>query len=71
MMAVAVATSAEFQAARPELLFEERSRLELEFDVSVDGERFLMVQHDETAAREIRVVLHWTEELKRLAPPEN
>jgi len=71
MMAVAVATSAEFQAARPELLFEERSRLELEFDVSVDGERFLMVQHDETASREIRVVLHWTEELKRLAPPEN
>lgn len=71
MLAVAVATSFEFQAGRPELLFEEPSRLELAFDVSADGERFLMIQHDETASREIRVVLHWTEELKRLAPPEN
>ncbi|GMR24358.1 MAG: hypothetical protein BMS9Abin37_2890 [Acidobacteriota bacterium] len=70
-VAVAVATSSEFHAGRPRLLFEEPSRLEPEFDVSADGERFLMVQYNETASREIRVVLHWTEALKRLAPEEN
>ncbi len=39
------------------------------FDVSPDGERFAISRFpEETAAREIHVVLNWTEELKRLVP---
>ena len=40
------------------------------FDVSNDGQRFLMVQIDpeEWVADELVVVLNWFEEIKRLAP---
>jgi hypothetical protein len=38
------------------------------YDVAPDG-RFLMIQRlDPESPREIRVVLNWTEELKRLLP---
>jgi serine/threonine-protein kinase len=40
------------------------------FGVSVDGQRFLMIQETapEERSRQIHVVLNWTEELKRLVP---
>jgi len=38
------------------------------YDVSHDGERFLMMKEIEPSARELAVVLNWFEELKRLAP---
>jgi hypothetical protein len=40
------------------------------FDVSRDGQRFLMVRDSEQSApiTQINVVQHWDEELKRLAP---
>lgn len=44
-----------------------------EYDVSADGERFLMVQATEDALRaptHLDIVLNWTEELKRLVPVE-
>jgi hypothetical protein len=71
MMVVAVTAGDSFQVGRPELLFEDPAILEPEFDASPDGERFLMIQHDENASREIRVVLELDEELKRLAPPDD
>ncbi len=42
------------------------------FDVAPDGKSFVMVKADESWGRatEIRVVLNWFEELKRLAPAE-
>ncbi len=41
------------------------------FDVSADGERLAFERQPvETAAREIRVVLNWFEELRRLVPVE-
>jgi hypothetical protein len=43
------------------------------YDVSPDGQRFLMVQKaqpDPTPPREIHVVLSWSEELSRLARPQ-
>jgi hypothetical protein len=42
------------------------------FDVSRDGQRFLIVQQvrDDTAPRPIVVVQHWDEELRRLMPTE-
>ena len=42
------------------------------FDVSLDGQRFLMIKQNVNAAvdvsRSIIVVQNWTEELKRLVP---
>ncbi len=37
------------------------------YDVSPDGERFVMVKDDSASGR-INVVLNWLEELKRLVP---
>jgi tRNA A-37 threonylcarbamoyl transferase component Bud32 len=41
------------------------------YDVSTDGQRFLMIKQpaNEVAAPQIVVVQHWLEELKRLVPP--
>ena len=36
------------------------------FDVSADGERFLMVGNRLGTERSLAIVLNWTEELKRL-----
>jgi len=42
------------------------------YDVSSNGSRFVMVQRIGTAQRhELVVVLNWFEELKRLVPLEN
>ena len=38
------------------------------YDVSSDGQRFLVVKPPTQAAPRIVLVQHWTEELKRLAP---
>ena len=41
------------------------------YDVSQDGQRFLMlkpVEKEQAAPAQINVVLNWTEELKRLVP---
>lgn len=75
MMVVDVSLSSVVTAARPRLLFEgryERSFLVsgLRFyDVSPDGQRFLMVKSDTpTAPRQLHLVVNWFEELKRLVP---
>jgi Tol biopolymer transport system component len=76
MMAVQVTMQPAFTAGKPEVLFEkEYSASEfpatgIAYDVSADGQRFLMVKESEqaTALTQINVVLNWFEELKRLAP---
>ena len=75
MMAVAVTTKASFSAGKPKELFEGRyARLGGTFpfyDVSPDGQRFLMlkpVEQEQVDPTQINVVLNWTEELKRLVP---
>ena len=71
---VDVETEPDFAAATPRVLFEGRYEFErngfgtLNYDVSLDGQRFLMVQSDTSAASGYAVVLNWTEELKRLVP---
>ena len=40
------------------------------YDISPDGERFLMVKEEELPEAQINVVLNWFEELKRLVPTE-
>jgi hypothetical protein len=70
MRAVATETRAEFSAGRPQVLFEEHY-LPYQYDVSADGERFLMIQVPETEpVTELNVVFNWFEELKRLLPTD-
>jgi Tol biopolymer transport system component len=77
MMAVDIATQSGFAAGKPKLLFEGRYErtpaTSPNYDVSPDGQRFLMLKSDaqEAAApTQINVVLNWFEELKRRVPTE-
>ena len=76
MMAVEIATEPNFSAGKPKALFQGQQVSDTsvplpEFDVSPDGQRFLMlkpVAQEQAAPTQINVVLNWTEELKRLVP---
>ncbi len=71
MMAVDVRTEPTFSAGTPRTLLDAQQLAGYAdpFDVSLDGERFVLVE-DESAGlrRSLMVVLNWTEELKRLVP---
>ena len=80
MMAVSLRTEPTFEAETPTVLFEgtySYGRLERtpQYDVSPDGQRFVMVKAssdaEETPLTQINVVLNWFEELKRLVPTDN
>ena len=74
MMAVEVITQPTFQASTSRLLFqgsyERTATISPEYDVTADGQRFLMVQplEQRSPSTEFNVVLNWFEELKRLVP---
>jgi Tol biopolymer transport system component len=75
MMAVDVTTAPDFSVGRPRLLFEgeywanETPTQRSAYDVSPDGQRFLMVKPTEASSdTQINVVLNWFEELKRRVP---
>ena len=73
-MAVDITTQPTFSAGQPKLLFEGSYLLALGYapgyDVSPDGQRFLMAIGSEPGASDtqINVVLDWFEDLKRLVP---
>jgi eukaryotic-like serine/threonine-protein kinase len=75
MMAVGIATQPSFSADKPRTLFEgpyQPSPATIpNYDVSPDGQRFLMLKSSEqaqAAPTQINVVLNWFEELKQKAP---
>jgi Tol biopolymer transport system component/predicted Ser/Thr protein kinase len=74
MIAVDIATEPGFTAGKPRILFEGRYELApipiANYDVSPDGQRFLMLKpnEQETAPTQINVVLNWFEELKQKVP---
>ena len=77
MMMVSVQTKPTFKMlAVPRVLFQD-SYIPGSFgwapnyDLTPDGERFVMVKQSETRATQINIVLNWFEELKRLAPTDN
>jgi len=77
MMAVDIATQPGFTAGKPRTLFEGRyaptPATTPNYDVSLDGQRFLMLKPNEqeaSAPTQINVVLNWFEELKRRVPTE-
>jgi Tol biopolymer transport system component len=73
MMAVDIAAQSGFAAGKPRMLFEGQYELSPvqsdNYDVSSDGQRFLMLKPTVQAApTQINVVLNWFEELKRRVP---
>jgi len=79
MMAVDISTQPGFAAGKPRQLFvgpylkNAAGYARPNYDVSLDGQRFLMVkpiEQEQVAPAQIIVVLNWTEELKRLVPVE-
>ena len=74
MMAVEISTEPSFSAGKPQALFQgpyvSTLGTLLFYDVSPDGQRFLMLKPTEQAAAltQIVVVQNWFEELKRLVP---
>jgi hypothetical protein len=76
MMALDVTTQPTFSAGKPKMLFERKyftsdfPLVGTAYDVSADGQRFLMVKDTEQAlaVTQINVVLNWFEELKQKVP---
>jgi serine/threonine-protein kinase len=75
MMAVEISTQPRFSAGKPKVLFAGRYQPSpspvpaANYDVSPDGQRFLMLKPSESAEpTQINVVLNWFEELKRRVP---
>jgi hypothetical protein len=71
MMAVATTTKANFSADTPKVLFEGHYatyNTTPAYDVTPDGQRFLLAKTAEQGPQEISVVLNWFEELKQKVP---
>ena len=75
LMCVPVVTAPTFSAERPEVLFEASYYMgdyARNYDISSDGQRFLMIKELDTGAaqlpEQIHVVINWFEELERLVP---
>ena len=74
LMVVTVTAEPELPATRPEPLFDARympnPRGEPNYDVTPDGQRFLMIRREDPCATQAYVVLNWFEELQRLVPTD-
>ena len=71
MMVVDVRTSPDFSASRPRMLFEKAAMLN-EFDVTADGQRFVMIDtSNNPTPTQIEVIVNWFEELKRKVPAKS
>jgi Tol biopolymer transport system component/tRNA A-37 threonylcarbamoyl transferase component Bud32 len=75
MMAVEIATQPAFSAGKPGVLFEApylpSGSPDPNYDVSPDGQRFLMLkstEQEQAGSTQIDVVLNWFEELKQRVP---
>ena len=71
-MVVEVETSDEFWAGTPRVLFDDCYFGYLDYgrtyDITPDGQRFVMLKEMNPPPRRIAVIHNWFEELKRLAP---
>jgi Tol biopolymer transport system component len=66
VMAVRVETTPELRVGKPKVLFEGHYREGI--SASPDGKRFLMLREENPPITELRVVVNWDEELKRVVP---
>ncbi len=76
MMLVEVRDQDEFSATQPTVLFEKRFAVDpigqdaVNYDVTPDGQRFLMITKSESPDR-LHLITHWFKELKRRVPAGN
>ena len=72
VMAVPIETEAGFRSGTPQPLFEAAYEAQVYpgFDVSRDGQQFLMPKRNEGGTTELIVVENWFEELQRLVPTD-
>jgi len=71
MMVADVRTDGDFVVSEPRLLFEANYAVSdvVNYDVSPDGQQFVMIETDPQGdGRRLEVVQNWFEELKRLVP---
>jgi serine/threonine-protein kinase len=75
MLVVAIDHGPPFSAARPQVVFEGRYEVGVagnpDWDISPDGQRFLMIQRgDASAPTRLHVILNWLGELEGLRLPD-
>lgn len=75
MMAVSVTTEPNFISGKPSLLFEGDYSADLDFpsanyDVTADGQQFLMIRPEGSSSQTLNVILNWFDELERLVPTD-
>lgn len=74
MMSVSIQTEPSFRAGEPETLFEQPFQLDqwgnANYDVSLDGDRLLMVRTTPSTTTRLPVIINWFDELKRLVPTD-
>jgi serine/threonine-protein kinase len=73
LMVVDISAGPTFQAGTPRVLLEGQFQFRLggltpDYDVSPDGQRFLVVQGGDANLTQLNVVLNWFEELKKRVP---
>jgi serine/threonine-protein kinase len=71
LMVIPVETQPAFKAGTSRMLFRGGNYVMLQnYDVAPDGQHFLMIKEKEAPAssKEVSIVLHWTDELKRIVP---
>jgi len=70
MVVVSVTPGPNLEASRPRILFEWSPLYSNTFDISPDGEQFLLtVAVEEEPSNQIEIVLNWFDELRQLVPP--
>ena len=69
LMAVNVRSGAELVLGKAIELFESPEGIASDFDIAHDGQRFVMIdERTDPLAPHLKLVLNWSEELKRLVP---
>jgi serine/threonine-protein kinase len=75
ILSVSVRMEPDFEASVPQVLFEGPFELETggwrNYDVTRDGQRFIMVHSNEGPVNRFIYVVNWLEELNRLVAPKN
>ena len=69
MMRVSVQLAPSFRPGQPEVLLKGRYR-DAAYDVTEDGQHFIMVTRAHPELRDLNIVLNWSTELERLVPPD-
>ena len=74
MMVVSIKTEPTFTQGSPVVLFTGEyttSGAVVNYDISSDGQRFLMIKEEDATTAQINVIQNWFSELKRLLPTNN